>query len=115
MASATRLGNIGTVRAFEPPHTGSNYLTREFIFVIGRKHAQKLRLIALVLMAGAPILLLLLPFNHFLAALAVVSHIAGVLCARWLFFAEARHLVGRWVTVEEVLAVIRRDRVGIYL
>jgi sulfite dehydrogenase (quinone) subunit SoeC len=50
MASATGLGHIGTVRAFEPPHTGPNYLLREMVhIVIGRKHALKLRVIAFVL------------------------------------------------------------------
>lgn len=94
MATATGLGDIGTVRAFEPPHTGTNYLLKEFVHVVGRKHAQKLRIIALGLMVGAPILLLLLPFSHMLALLAVLSHIAGVLASRWLFFAEAEHVVG---------------------
>ena len=94
MATATGLGSIGTVRAFEPPHTGTNYLLREFVYVIGRKHAQKLRIIALVLMAVLPVILLLLPFSHWLALLAVVSHVAGVLAARWLFFAQAEHVVG---------------------
>ena len=60
MASATQLGGIGSVRAFEPPHTGTNYLLREFVHVVGRKHAQKLRIIALGLMAVLPVLLLLL-------------------------------------------------------
>ena len=94
MATATGLGNIGTVRAFEPPHTGTNYLLREFVHVIGRKHATKLRFISLILMVGIPVVLLALPFSHMVAALAVVSHIAGVLTARWLFFAEAEHVVG---------------------
>lgn len=94
METATGLGNIGSVRAFEPPHTGTNYLLREFVHVIGRKHAQKLRIIAIVLMTILPIILLLIPFSHFLALFAVVSHIAGVLAARWLFFAEAEHVVG---------------------
>lgn len=94
MASATGLGGIGTVRAFEPPHTGTNYLLREFVHVIGRKHSQKLRLIALVLMVAVPFALLTLPFSHLLALLAVLSHIAGVLTARWLFFVEAEHVVG---------------------
>ena len=43
---------------------------------------------------GVPVLLLLLPFNHAWAALAVLSHLAGVFTARWLFFAEAEHVVG---------------------
>lgn len=94
MASATQLGNVGSVRAFEPPHTGNNYLLREFAFEIGRKHAQKLRVIALGLMIVLPVVLLLLPFNHVLAVIAVLAHITGVLASRWLFFAEAEHVVG---------------------
>ncbi|KIN65441.1 Anaerobic dimethyl sulfoxide reductase, C subunit [Sulfitobacter noctilucae] len=94
LASATQLGNIGTVRSFEPPHTGTNYLLREFVYVIGRKHALKLRVIALGLMVVLPVLVLLLPFNHWLALVAVLSHVAGVLASRWLFFAQAEHVVG---------------------
>ncbi len=94
LASATGLGKIGAVKAFEPPHTGTNYLLREFVHEVGRKHSQKLRLISLGLMVVLPILLLLLPFNHFFALLAVLSHVAGVLVSRWLFFAEAEHVVG---------------------
>ncbi len=94
METATGLGNIGSVRAFEPPHTGTNYLLREFVHVIGRKHAQKLRIITIILMVVLPIILMLVPFNHFLALFAVLAHIAGVLTARWLFFAEAEHVVG---------------------
>ncbi|NNE53146.1 MAG: dimethyl sulfoxide reductase anchor subunit [Sulfitobacter sp.] len=94
LESATQLGAIGKVRAFEPPHTGTNYLLREFVFEVGRKHARKLRIIALGLMIVLPILLLLLPFGHWIAAIAVLLHIAGVLASRWLFFAEAEHVVG---------------------
>ncbi|SMX31680.1 dimethyl sulfoxide reductase anchor subunit family protein [Maliponia aquimaris] len=94
MASATGLGPIGSVRAFEPPHTGSNYLLREMVHVVGRKHAQKLRVIALLLIAVVPAFFLLLPFGHLFALVAVIAHIAGVLVARWLFFAEAEHVVG---------------------
>ncbi|GFE48942.1 DMSO reductase [Roseobacter cerasinus] len=94
MATATGLGNIGQVRAFEPPHTGTNYLLKEFVHVIGRKHSQKLRIIALGLMTVVPVLLLALPFSHLIGVLAILSHIAGVLTARWLFFAEAEHVVG---------------------
>lgn len=94
VASATGLGHIGSVRAFEPPHTGPNYLLREMVHVVGRKHALKLRVIAFVLGYGLPIALLLAPFSHVLGLLAVVSHIAGILASRWLFFAEAEHVVG---------------------
>ncbi len=94
LETATGLGTIGTPRAFEPPHTGTNYLLREFVFVVGRKHGMKLRVIAFVLAIALPVILLLVPFSHWLALVAVISHVAGVLVARWLFFAQAEHVVG---------------------
>ncbi|WP_299651689.1 DmsC/YnfH family molybdoenzyme membrane anchor subunit [uncultured Tateyamaria sp.] len=94
LATATGLGTKGDVRAFEPPHTGTNYLLREFAFVVGRKHSMKLRIISFVLMVVLPVLLLALPFTHWLALLAVISHVGGALASRWLFFAEAEHVVG---------------------
>lgn len=94
LGTATGLGNRGTVRAFEPPHTGTNYLLREFVHVVGRKHADKLRVISFVLAFVLPVLFLVLPFNHFLALLAVASHLAGIATSRWLFFAQAEHVVG---------------------
>jgi DMSO reductase anchor subunit len=94
MATATGLGGIGTVRAFEPPHTGTNYLLREMVHLVGRKHALKLRIIAFALGYAAPVALILLPFSHALGALAVLSHLAGIAASRWLFFAEAEHVVG---------------------
>lgn len=94
LASATGLGHIGKVSAFEPPHTGTNYLLKEFAFQVGRKHAQTLRIIALVLGFGIPILGLLLLPGHIGAVVAVLSHVAGVLALRWLFFAQAEHVVG---------------------
>jgi len=94
LKTATGLGSIGEVRAFEPPHTGTNYLMREFIHVIGRKHTMKLRLIGMCLAFLLPVTFLNFHFSHFLALLAVLSHVAGVLTLRWLFFAEAEHVVG---------------------
>ncbi|WP_170427404.1 dimethyl sulfoxide reductase anchor subunit family protein [Ruegeria arenilitoris] len=94
LGTATGLGDRGTVRAFEPPHTGTNYLLREFVHVVGRKHAEKLRIISFTLAFVLPVVLLLLPFSHFLALLAVASHLAGVATSRWLFFAQAEHVVG---------------------
>ena len=92
--TATGLGAKGTVSAFEAPHTGGNYLTHEMVFRVARKHALKLRLIGIALAFALPIVLLLLPFSHAFAALAILSHITGVLVPRWLFFAEAEHVVG---------------------
>ena len=95
MESATGLGHIGKVRAFEPPHTGTNYLMREFIHQVGRKHAQQLRIITIGLAFVLPVIFMLLPAGgHIFPALAVLSHVAGVLTLRWLFFAQAEHVVG---------------------
>ncbi len=94
LGTATGLGTRGSVRAFEPPHTGANYLLREFVHVVGRKHAEKLRVISFVLAFLLPVIFLLIPFSHFFALLAVLSHLAGVAVSRWLFFAQAEHVVG---------------------
>ena len=96
MATATGLGSIGTVRAFEHPHTGESYLTKEMVYVVARKHRQVLKIISVLLAFVLPVALLLAPFHHILAALAVISHLAGVLVQRWPFFAEARHVVGHY-------------------
>lgn len=92
--TATGLGKIGKVRLLEPPHSGRNYLLREMVHVVGRKHAHKLRLIALGLGALGPALLLMLPASYAAAFLALGLHLAGMLAQRWLFFAEAEHVVG---------------------
>ena len=94
LGTATGLGQENHARAFEPPHTGTNYLLREFVHVVGRKHAARLRIISLILMIGTPILALSLAFSHLTTLIAVIAHIAGVFVSRWLFFAQAEHVVG---------------------
>ena len=97
-ASALGLPANRTVRDFERPHTEANYLTREMGFVVARKHARKLRIIALVLFAGVPLLVGLLlaaapSQSGSLLWLASLSALAGAMFERWLFFAEAKHVV----------------------
>ena len=93
--TATQLGHIGKVRLFEPPHTGSNYLLKEMVYEVGRKHAGKLRMWSIILMCIIPALILLvLPVNLFVGVIAMLLHLAGVFASRWLFFAEAEHVVG---------------------
>ncbi|WP_424934403.1 dimethyl sulfoxide reductase anchor subunit family protein [Amaricoccus macauensis] len=94
IASATGLTGMKDLRLFESPHTGDNYLLREFVHEVGRKHAQKLRVIGLIAMTVAPILLLLaLPNVWPVLLLAFAVHLAGMFVSRWLFFAEAEHVV----------------------
>jgi DMSO reductase anchor subunit len=92
--TATGLDRIGRVTVFEQPHTSPNYLMREMIHMVGRKHVAKLRLIALIAGAGVPFVLLLLPASPALFAVVALIHLVGALAARWLFFAQAEHVVG---------------------
>lgn len=98
--SATGLGRFGAVGGVEAPHTEENYLTREMGFVLARKHAARLRAIALVLIGVLPTLLALLAcmtqtrmLEALCATIAVISVTLGLFVERWLFFAEARHVV----------------------
>jgi DMSO reductase anchor subunit len=95
LATATGLGGIGDVRSFAPPHTGPNYLTTEMIHVVGRKHARTLRVVAFTFAVFLPLILLALaPEGPGAAVPAAVLHLLGALASRWLFFAEAEHVVG---------------------
>ncbi|MEC8728722.1 MAG: DmsC/YnfH family molybdoenzyme membrane anchor subunit [Pseudomonadota bacterium] len=92
--SATGLGALGQVRMIMPPHTEENWLQHEMGFVVARKHAVRLAVIALVLAAVIPLLVLgLYPLSAALLVLAAVIHMAGIMVERWLFFAEAKHTI----------------------
>ena len=92
--TATGLDKIGTVSMFESAHTAGNYILDEMVHIVGRKHSQKLRMISMLFIGVIPVVLLLLfPPNMPVAILALVSHVIGVFTSRWLFFAEAEHVV----------------------
>lgn len=96
---ATGLGTIGKVRALEPPHTQPNYVMREMGFEVARKHAVRLRLLAVLSEFALPIATTLLALSESAGAptlwtmLAFASMAIGMLIERWLFFAEAQHVV----------------------
>ncbi len=90
----TATGLAGEVSVFEWPHTGDNYLLREMVHVVGRRHSEKLRLIAVVMAGLLPALVLLLVPGLAGAGVAALIHLTGAFAARWLFFAEAEHVVG---------------------
>ncbi|MBX6743262.1 MAG: dimethyl sulfoxide reductase anchor subunit [Acetobacteraceae bacterium] len=102
--SATGLGRIGKVRPLDPPHTQTNYLLREMGFRIARKHAAKLRRIALAAGFGLPMLLALValltggPAATALLTLGAILALCGLLVERWLMFAEATHTVTLYYT-----------------
>ena len=91
--NATGLGSIGRVSQWEVPHTSENYVQKEMGYAVARKHAAKLRrlvVLALVLAIALFLAALLLPIAALpAAALALLA----ATVERWLFFAEAQHVV----------------------
>ena len=63
------------------------------VHVVGRRHALKLRALGFLLAVVLP-LALALAATPLTLALAALVHAGGALVLRWLFFAEAEHVVG---------------------
>ncbi len=88
-----------TARPLDPPHTEENYLMKEMGFAVARRHARKLRRLAILFAFVLPVALWLL--SIWLAAPVAASVLligagvmtVGLLIERWLFFAEAKHAV----------------------
>ena len=96
--SATGLGGIGKVHVLEKPHTSENYLQQEMGFQIARKHSEKLRKIVLISLFILPIIFITLTFlipniAFTLTLIAIAPATIGISIERWLFFAEAKHVV----------------------
>ena len=95
--TATGLGQLGKVRLLERPHSGENYLTKEMVHKIARKHASRLKVLSILLGAFIPILLcflaILSELNSLIFAVSFIFLLAGLFIERWLFFAEAKHAV----------------------
>jgi len=98
MADATGLGAAGEVRQWETPHTAQNYVMNEMGYRVARRHAIKLRRLV-VAGLGLALLLTLATLSRVpaldipAALLAALSAAAAAFIERWLFFAEARHVV----------------------
>jgi DMSO reductase anchor subunit len=96
MGDATGLG--GDVRQWELPHTSENYIQREMGFKVARKHGKKLRMIVGVCLSAA-LALVWIAFSlgggaaPVFAVLAVVLAAIATVVERWLFFAQAKHVV----------------------
>ncbi len=83
-----------TIRLLDVGHTHGTFLTDEFYFKLARSHAQRLRVAALGLGFVVPLLILASGTRSVvLLAAAAVSCLLGLLAERWLFFAEAEHVV----------------------
>jgi sulfite dehydrogenase (quinone) subunit SoeC len=89
---ATGLGK--DVRQWELPHTNTNFIQKEMGFVVARKHADKLRKLTLLLLVIAIIAVLLAIFiSPWFSGVAAIAALAAAVTERWLFFAEAEHIV----------------------
>ena len=95
--SATGLADWGKVRLLESPHSNPNYLMKEMVYQIGRKHSNALRRISILFGAVIPIILLIIGliigFKMILFPIVAFCHLFGIYISRWLFFAEAQHSV----------------------
>ena len=88
------------MRTLDPPHTQANFVMRELGYQVARKHAEKLRSLATLALFVGPMaalaLMLIMPGTVpglVLAIAATASAGIGVAVERWLFFAEAEHVV----------------------
>ena len=93
MNDATGLGRIGDVSQWEVPHTSENYIQKEMGYAVARKHAARLRKLVFLLLAAAILLMLLALLAPVVSLLAVIAALSAAVVERWLFFAEARHVV----------------------
>lgn len=96
--AATGLGGVGKVRQLEAPHVTENFITREMGFRVARRHADRLKAIALwagLAVPGACALVAISMPAAAAASLTVGAALAlfGAIAERWTFFAEARHSV----------------------
>ena len=95
LGKATGLDVVGMAQVFEQPHTSPNYLMREMIHVVARKHVARLWPIAFGAAVVVPaVVIVVLPHHPLTFALAALVHLTGALASRWLFFAQAEHVVG---------------------
>lgn len=96
-SSALGLPEPRTVHVFENPHTEANYITKEMVHVLARKHSDQLRELASIFGFVLPLIACLLAWTlnqPWLYSVAAISGMCGVFIGRWLFFAEAKHVVG---------------------
>lgn len=90
-------GLEGPIRQLDPPHTRPNFVMREMGYEVGRRHAKRLRLIALLCLFVLPAILIpaasvAAALSPVLLLLAAIAAAIGLFVECWLFFAEAEHV-----------------------
>ncbi len=83
-----------TIRLLDVGHTHGTFLTDEFCFQLARGHARLLRLVAISTGFLLPFVVLVAdPRGIVPLVFAGIACMLGLLAERWLFFAEAQHVV----------------------
>lgn len=85
------------VKLLDTGHTHGTFLTQEFGYQLARSQASLLKILVFVVGFGLPGLMMVWVFNsqggQTLALVAAIAGLLGAAMERWLFFAEARHVV----------------------
>jgi len=81
------------VRLLDAGHSHGTFLTNEFGFTLARQHAILVKGLVFVLGFGAPLILLHGDPGIGPVFVSIGAAVVGLVLERWLFFAEARHVV----------------------
>ena len=96
LAAAIGLPQGIEARPLDAPHFSENYILRQMGFAVARRHAAKLRSLALLIGFALPLALSVLgalaPAPMLATTLALACAALGLALERWLFFAEATHV-----------------------
>ncbi len=88
------LKSQAAIRLLDAGHSHDTFLNREFVYRLGARHARLLRTLAIALACLLPLASLPGAWRGVATlAAAFICCIAGMLIERWLFFAEAQHVV----------------------
>jgi DMSO reductase anchor subunit len=81
-----------SVRLLDQGHSSNGFLNNEFGYTVGANKLLRIRFLAVSVAFFLPMLLICLG-GPFALVVATLVMLAGLLAERWLFFAEARHVV----------------------
>jgi len=85
------------LKLLDTGHTHGTFLTQEFGYQLARRKAGLIKALVFVVGFGVPGLMLVWVFNEqggpFAVVVAALGGLIGAAMERWLFFAEARHVV----------------------
>lgn len=93
LASAIGM-SAARARLLDVGHTHGTFPARELMFALARERARHLRALFFLLSRAVSIVIIALGMRHPAAlGIAALSCLAGLRVERWLFFAEAQHVV----------------------